>query len=36
MYTKLLCKTIKFGTVLKQSASVALPLEQLRLLANGA
>ncbi len=35
MYTKELCKTIEFGTVLKQSASIALPLEQLRLLANG-
>ena len=35
MYTKLLCETIEFGTVLIQSTGIALPLEQLRVLANG-
>jgi len=34
IYTKLPCETIEFGTVLKQGTGVALPLEQLGLLAN--
>jgi hypothetical protein len=35
VHAELLCEAIKFGAVLKQRAGVALPLEQLRLLANG-
>ncbi len=34
MYTKLLCKTIEFGTVLIQGTGIPLSLEQLGLLAN--
>ncbi|HEY4711814.1 MAG TPA: hypothetical protein VIH69_03935, partial [Dehalococcoidia bacterium] len=35
MHAELLCEAIEFGVVLKQRASIALPLEELRLLANG-
>ena len=35
MRAELLCEAIEFRPVLKQRAGVALPLEQLRLLANG-
>ena len=35
VHAELLRKAIEFGAVLKQRAGVALPLEQLRLLANG-
>lgn len=34
MHTKLLCKALKLRAVLKQRTSVALPLEEIRLLAN--
>jgi hypothetical protein len=35
VHAELLCEAIEFGAVLKQRAGVALPLEQLWLLANG-
>jgi hypothetical protein len=36
VHTKLLCEAIEFRAVLKQGASVALPLEEIWLLTNGA